>query len=700
MRFPVLNFLVSRYRRSKLTQLNNSFSLLPSTENYTSEQLVVHLSRILLRTSVDSSYILPSSDIETCLRQNSVRYRSIHLARNFVDFDFGILLLSPSNSTGYIIIERYLGQILATHISSSVSFDSIPLHEFDLVNIPSGNIYELYPALPYSLPSIYSFISFVFSSFRSDIYSLIFYSSLAQIVGLSIPLLTVYVTTTVVDSGSVSFAIVIGLLVFLLAIFSTLALYLQNRVIQKLESETDKRAQVSVWDRLFKLDLVSLKNYSDGDLLSRASSISQIRTLLSSSNITSIISLVFATGYLIEMYIYLPSSALYVLPLVLAYLFVVAVKAKTGSKLLHASLSNRALYTDNCISIIDSLAESRSRNSTQLLVSRWKKLVSSISLLTKSYHEKDNSLEILSRSFTSIAFLVSFSSLILNGYFNLEDKSFLASLIGYTAALNLFCASLSSGTVTVINSVISVLAHWKRASPVIFSPIEIGYSSICRQLLLTGEVKVTNLAFSYPNTRNFVFQDLDLTILSSSFNSLVLPCGCGSTTLSKLLLGLYPLTEGSILYDCHPIESIQIATLRSQVSLASQKLYIPFGSLFNLFHGPLATTDEDLTTFLDVFGLLPLVEHSRMGIDTPVIGGGSQFSFVQRQLFSLAHAVSTHPSLLIIDNSVTEIPISILSNIFSFLLSKQITILYLSNKHPVFSNPTFSIHYLDSSLPS
>ena len=165
MQFPVLNFLVSRYRRSKLTQLNNSFSSLPSTKNYTSEQLVVHLSRILLRTSVDSSYILPSSDIEICLRQNSVRYRSIHLARNFVDFDFGILLLSPSNSTGYIIIERYLGQILATHISSSVSFDSIPLHEFDLVNIPSGNIYELYPALPYSLPSIYSFIALFFLLF-------------------------------------------------------------------------------------------------------------------------------------------------------------------------------------------------------------------------------------------------------------------------------------------------------------------------------------------------------------------------------------------------------------------------------------------------------------------------------------------------------------------------------------------------------
>ena len=94
-----------------------------------------------------------------------------------------------------------------------------------------------------------------------------------------------------------------------------------------------------------------------------------------------------------------------------------------------------------------------------------------------------------------------------------------------------------------------------------------------------------------------------------------------------------------------------------------------------------------------MFGLYDLVLSSRMGIDTPVTGGGSQFSEEQRQLFSLAFAIASRPRILIIDNSISEIPSEIITNILSFLNAIGTTVLLIGTEQYDF--PGLDYHYLD-----
>ena len=259
--------------------------------------------------------------------------------------------------------------------------------------------------------------------------------------------------------------------------------------------------------------------------------------------------------------------------------------------------------------------------------------------------------------------------------------------------MNLFCTSLSSGTVSIINSFVSVLAHWKRASPIVYAPIESGYAPGRSQIILSGDLSIQNLSFAYEGSTYSVFSDLSFSTPASKLTLLHLNPGQGATTLARLILGLYEPSSGHIFFDDHPLSSIQIASLRSQISLAPQDLYIPFGPLFQLFDGPLTQTDENLTELVKMFGLYDLVLSSRMGIDTPVTGGGSQFSEEQRQLFSLAFAIASRPKILIIDNSISEIPSEVIQNILGFLNAIGTTVLLICTERHEF--PTLDPHYLD-----
>ena len=695
MRFQSLRSLVkARYRKKKINQLQDKIQNSQNDAIYPSSvQLTIHAINILLKNQEVSNKIVDAPTIESALNLNSIRYRRVNIPEGFAKNDFGHLLSYSPGLQTYFIYERFLGEILSTRISSTIDFDELDILSNDLPDQSEHVFYEIYPSLPYTVNSIWSFLDFIFSSFKGDIISLVFYSSISQLVSLLIPILTVYATTSVVSLGSQSFALSFGVLVFFLSSFSVGSLYLQTRVIQKLESESDKRAQTAVWDRLLKLDLPSLKQYSDADLLSRASSIAQIRSLLSSENISSGISLLFSLGFLAEMFYFLPHVAIYVVPLVIVYCLFVYSKASAGASLLLASLSQRAEYTEYCVSMLASFSELKSSNSTHYISKSWAKVLQSISHLTRAYHEKDNALEVLSSSFLTISFLLSFVVIISSGDLDQYSSSYLPSLIGYTSALNLFCTSLSSGTVSIIDSFVSVLAHWKRASPIVFAPIEPGYSPGRSQLMLSGEISIQDVSFGYKDTSYSVFSSLTLSAPASKLTVLHLNPGQGATTLARLILGLYEPNNGHIFFDDHPMNSIQISSLRSQVSLAPQDLYIPFGPLFQLFDGPLTQTDEDLTELVKMFGLYDLVLSSRMGIDTPVTGGGSQFSEEQRQLFSLAFAIASRPRILIIDNSISEIPSEIITNILSFLNAIGTTVLLIGTEQYDF--PGLDYHYLD-----
>jgi ABC-type bacteriocin/lantibiotic exporter with double-glycine peptidase domain len=638
----------------------------------TPQKKIVYILQLLSKTQLNFEFIEATS-IESAFQEVSIRYREIKLDKDFTKFDFGLILVVSPDSSSYQILTRLHGKVESITLTND-KLSHAGLDNSQLIVPDNDTAYEVYPSFPYSINSISDFLSFTFSDFRPDIYKLVFFTLISQCIKAVFPLITVYVTTTIVSIGSINLTLQIGFLTLLLSFFAILSLYLQARIIQKLESESDKRAQTAVWDRLMKIDLSYISPYNAADLVSRAASIGQVRTLLSSQNITSFIALLFSFVYLIEMYSYLPMATLTVLPLLAFFILIVYRKSKSGGQLLTGSLTANADLTDISNTILRGYVELRSSNSIENVKSVWTKALLDSALFSYRYRQKDNSLDVLSNTFLSLGFLVSFASILAVSSKELSSPSFLANAIGYTSALTIFCATLSAGTVSIVNSFINVLAYWKRAEPIIFSPIETGYSSNCYPAVLDGDIQISNLSFSYNPDLPVVLNSYSISIAKNKFNCIDIPSGCGTTTLFRILLGLYPITSGNIYFDSHKIEDLLLSSLRSQVKLAPQVLNIPNGNIYRLFKGPLSSDDQSLSDFVNAFGLSNFIASERMGIDTPLSNNGKNFPQKQRQLFSLAFATCEKPSILLVDNCLTELTLKEKISIFSYLLSQGITL--------------------------
>ena len=642
------------------------------SERTTTQKKVVYLLEKLHKIEQNIEY-LDGDTIEKCLDQASLRYREVKLGSNYNAFDFGVILIVRHNLQAYNILSRIDAKPECMQISGN-EFSILPLDDSLLELEDKDMSYEIYPSLPYSVRTIKEFLSFTFNVYIKDLISLVFYTVLSQTIKAAFPLITVYVATTVVGLGSIELTWAIGLFTILLSLLATASLYVQARIIQKLESESDKRAQSSVWDRLMKIDLSYILPYKAADLVSRAASISQVRTLMSSQNITSFIGLLFSLVYLVEMYIYLPLPTLSVLPLLLLFGIIVVNKSKSGGVLLSGSLTSNAELTDLSNTILKGLPEFRSSNSLNHMTPLWQKILSNSALFAYKYRLKDNTLEVLSSTFMPLSFLVSFATIITFDSVELTSPSFLANAIGYSSALTIFGSTLMAGTVSIINSLINVLAYWKRAEPIVFSPIEPGYNTSCYPISIEGNIEVENISFKYSQDLPNVLSNFNLSINKGCINPVHISLGCGTTTFFRLLLGLYPVSQGSVYYDGHNLDNILISSLRSQVKLAPQDLNIPVGNIYRLFKGPLSNDNDMLTEFIRAMGLSEFIESLRMGIDTPLGNNGKSFPQKQRQLLSLAFAISHAPKLLLVDNCLSELSFDEKLPIFRFALSKGITI--------------------------
>ena len=302
--------------------------------------------------------------------KNGIRFRLIEPEEIESEVDFGILVASSKDgNTSYTI--RYSGKKIEVHAFDEGSASSYrTIQRIDLLFDEVSAIYEVYPPLPYSLNSLFDFLGFVFSQFKLELFYVALFTSISMGLQLLFPQLTVYVASTVISIGSLGFAFQIGLVAVLLAGLSTAALYLQSLFILRLETVTDKRAQVAVWDRLLKADLSMIDGFSSADLMLRASTIGEIKKLLSSGNITSLIGILFSFFYLGLMYNYFPNALLGILPLVILFVYFVISRAKTGGTLLTASLDARANLTSKSNSLIALQSELRTRNCNESYLSQ------------------------------------------------------------------------------------------------------------------------------------------------------------------------------------------------------------------------------------------------------------------------------------------------------------------------------------------
>lgn len=168
-----------------------------------------------------------------------------------------------------------------------------------------------------------------------------------------------------------------------------------------------------------------------------------------------------------------------------------------------------------------------------------------------------------------------------------------------------------------------------------------------------NEISLQNVSFTYPNATKQVLSDINLHLKKGETVALVGPNGAGKTTLTKLILGLYQPTQGTIyINNSHDLQ--QSPQYRSRMSCVFQDFYkffltirenVAFGSLTELHN------DTALVQSLSKVEAAHLLDKSQQGLDT-MLGkrfGGTELSGGEWQRLALARALMRSSDLLILD---------------------------------------------------
>lgn len=132
--------------------------------------------------------------------------------------------------------------------------------------------------------------------------------------------------------------------------------------------------------------------------------------------------------------------------------------------------------------------------------------------------------------------------------------------------------------------------------------------------------------------------------------------GAGKSTLIKLLSGLYPPTEGRILFNGISSSEVDWNSLRNRTGLVTQETHLFSGTIREnlIFAAPDATEDECLLA-LQQAAVTSLLERGRDGLDSKVGEGGLQLSGGERQRLAIARALLRRPQLVLFDEATSAL---------------------------------------------
>ncbi len=171
-----------------------------------------------------------------------------------------------------------------------------------------------------------------------------------------------------------------------------------------------------------------------------------------------------------------------------------------------------------------------------------------------------------------------------------------------------------------------------------------------------GDVEFENVSFRYGGTESNVLTGINLKAHRGDNIALVGPSGGGKTTLCSLIPRFYDVTGGSVKVDGHDVRTLTTASLRENIGVVQQDVYLFSGSIKeNIEYGKPGASMEEIIDAAKRAGAHEFIEKLPEGYDTYIGERGVKLSGGQKQRLSIARVFLKDPPILILDEATSAL---------------------------------------------
>ena len=171
-----------------------------------------------------------------------------------------------------------------------------------------------------------------------------------------------------------------------------------------------------------------------------------------------------------------------------------------------------------------------------------------------------------------------------------------------------------------------------------------------------GAIEYCDVGFKYNKTNDYVLKDINLKIKPGEYVALVGTSGAGKTTICSLLPRFYEVSEGKILIDGHNIKDIKLNSLRQNIGIVQQDVYLFAGTILdNIRYGRFDATDEEVIEAAKKANAHDFIIELPDGYNTDCGQRGVKLSGGQKQRLSIARVFLKNPPILIFDEATSAL---------------------------------------------
>lgn len=319
----------------------------------------------------------------------------------------------------------------------------------------------------------------------------------------------------------------------------------RSAALVRTEAKINTAVQAAVWDRLLNLPITFFRQFTAGDLASRANGVNMIRQLLSGAAMSSAFAGITAAFNLALLFYYSIKLALVACGIVLIFCIIFTLFAMLEIRYKQQLIQMEGKITGAVLQIIGGIGKFRvaaAENRAYYLWAREFGVQRGAAFQSRKIAAYQT---VVNAAWPTVISLVVFYMVmnLAEGEMPLKMGDFLA----FNSALAAFTSGAISLTVAFM-SITDIFPLYERVKPILQAIPEVDESKLDPGSL-TGEIEVSQLQFRYHRESEPVLRQVSLKIKRGQFVAVVGSSGSGKSTLLRLLLGFEKPEAGGVYYD-------------------------------------------------------------------------------------------------------------------------------------------------------